>query len=81
VKGSNRHFSKIAFDALMYASSALNPEQRNTLLAHPQAVQNAVEAMYRTKSSIFGGRKTNTADAHRRNQAALEALTSALDAV
>ena len=31
VKGSNRHFSKIAYDALMYASSALNQEQRASL--------------------------------------------------
>ena len=37
VKGSKRHFSKIAFDALMYASSALEQQQRSALLRTPKS--------------------------------------------
>jgi hypothetical protein len=81
VKGSNRHFSKIAFDALMYASSALQVEQRVMLLRHPQALRAAIEAMYDKHAVFFGGRKTNTADAHRRNQHAIAALSTALGAI
>lgn len=80
VKGSNRHFSKIAYDALMYASSALKPDQRSTILSNPQAIRSAIDAMYSRHSAVFGGRKTNTADAHRRNQYAIEALSTALGA-
>lgn len=76
--GSNRHFSKIAFDALMYASSALSQEQRQLLLAAPSSVRAAVETMYRENKAIFGGRKTNTADANRRNEVALAAISNAL---
>jgi hypothetical protein len=78
VKGSNRHFSKIAFDALMYASSALGREQRAALLSHPQVTVSAIEAMYDQHGPVFGGRRTNTADAHRRNGFAIEALNTAL---
>jgi hypothetical protein len=81
VQGSNRHFSKIAFDALMYASSALNQEQRALLSSKREAVQSAIETMYNTHGTVFGGRKTNTADANRRNGFAIQALGSALDAI
>jgi hypothetical protein len=81
VKGSNRHFSKIAYDALMYASSALTSEQKTALLASPQAVRSAINTMYDRHAAIFGGRKTNTADAHRRNRHAIEALGLALGAI
>lgn len=80
VKGSKRHFSKIAFDALMYASSALEQPQRAALLADPQVVQLAIETMYTNHAVDFGGRKTNTADARRRNEYAIEALSTALGA-
>ena len=43
VKGSKRHFSKIAFDALMYASSALEQQQRSALLKNPKVVQTEIE--------------------------------------
>lgn len=81
VKGSKRHFSKIAYDALMYASSALDRGQRAALLSRPDAVRSAIGTMYDNYGAVFGGRKTNTADAHRRNQHAIAALTSALSAI
>jgi hypothetical protein len=81
VKGSHRHFSKIAYDALMYASSALNVEQRAALLGDPSIVRASVEAMYEKHGLVFGGRRTNTADANRRNVHAIAALTEALSAV
>lgn len=81
VKGSNRHFSQIAFDALMYASSALNQEQRGLLSDNPEAVRSAVEEMYDNNRAVFGGRRTNTGDAHRRNEAAINALSAALVSV
>jgi hypothetical protein len=81
VKRSNRHFSKIAFDALMYASSALDQDQRTLLSSHPGAVMSAIDTMYDSYGVVFGGRKTNTADANRRNQYAINALSSALDAI
>jgi hypothetical protein len=80
VKGSTRHFSKIAFDALMYASSALTQEQRTALSNDPGAVLAAVDSMYTEHGAVFGGRKTNTADANRRNTYAIEALSTALSA-
>lgn len=78
VRGSKRHFSKIAFDALMYASSALSQEQRELLAGHVEVVRSAISAMYDRHAATFGGRKTNTADAHRRNRFALDALSAAL---
>jgi len=81
VKGSNRHFSKIAYDALMYASSALNQEQRASLLGNPEVVRSAIEAMYDSYAAVFGGRRTNTADARRRNKYAIDALGAALGAI
>ncbi|GAA1788580.1 DUF262 domain-containing protein [Actinomadura chokoriensis] len=81
VKGSNRHFSKIAYDALMYASSALTQEQRASLLNNPRVVQSAIDAMYDEHAATFGGRRTNTADAHRRNRYSLDALGAALNAI
>ena len=81
VKGSNRHFSKIAYDALMYASSALSQDQMATLLSSPLHVRSKIDAMYVNHGSVFSGRSTNTVDAHRRNQYALEALNAALDAI
>jgi hypothetical protein len=81
VKGSNRHFSKIAYDALMYAGSALTREQRDMLSGNPEVVQAAVDAMYSDHGAVFGGRKTNTADAQRRNSFAIEALSAALSAI
>ncbi|MGW4717815.1 DUF262 domain-containing protein [Nocardia sp. NPDC004260] len=81
VKGSNRHFSKIAYDALMYASSALDREQKATLLSSPQAVRSAIATMYENHGAFFGGRRTNIADAHRRNDFAIEALRSALTTI
>jgi hypothetical protein len=78
VKGSNRHFSKIAFDALMYASSALTADERQMLIQYPEAVKSAVEDMYGLHGMEFGGRKTNSADARRRNAHALEALGAAV---
>ena len=80
IKGSNRHFSKIACDALMYASSALNQEQRTLLLNNREAVQSAIETMYNDHNLVFGGRRTNTNDATRRNEYAIDALGRALDA-
>ncbi|HEY7225505.1 MAG TPA: DUF262 domain-containing protein [Micromonosporaceae bacterium] len=81
VKGSNRHFSKIAYDALMYASSALNDDQIAALLGRPEVVKFSINAMYDASAGIFGGRRTNSADANRRNVHAIEALTSALGAI
>lgn len=81
VKGSNRHFSQIAFDALMYASSALNQEQRELLSINREAVQSAIDEMYDNNRAVFGGRRTNTGDAHRRNEYAINALGTALDAI
>ena len=81
VLGSNRHFSKIAYDALMHASSALDRVQRATLLGNPLAVRAAINSMYTEHGEAFGGRKTNTADAHRRNKYAIEALSAALGAI
>lgn len=81
VQGSKRHFSKIAYDALMYASSALQPEQRSALLDNPQVVRSAIEDMYRNHVAVFRGRRTNTADAHQRNGYAIEALGAALSAI
>jgi len=81
VKGSRRHFSKISFDALMYASSALDSNQRQVLLSRPDTVRSVLDVMYTQERLVFGGRKTNTSDAHRRNRAALKALTTALAAV
>lgn len=81
IKGSRRHFSKIAFDALMYASSALDSGQRQALLSQPDVVRSALDAMYTQEHSVFGGRKTNTSDAHRRNRATLKALATALSAL
>lgn len=78
VRGSKRHFSKIAFDALMYASSALSQEQRELLTSNVEVVRSAISAMYDRQAAAFGGRKTNTADAHRRNKFALDALSAAL---
>ena len=77
----SRHFSKISYDALMYASSALTDEQRANLLANADTLNSAIDAMYVEHSDVFGGRKTNTADAHRRNVCALAALTSALSQI
>lgn len=76
--GSTRHFSKISFDALMYASSALSDEQRAALLAAPDVVNSAVAEMYVAHADAFGGRKTNAADANHRNEYALAALSTAL---
>jgi hypothetical protein len=81
VKGSNRHFSKIAYDALMYASSALSTEQRTELLAQPSRVKAALDVMYDEHADVFGGRRTNAADARRRNEQAFEALNGALNQV
>ena len=81
VKGSNRHFSKIAFDALMYASSALTSAQMESLLENADAVRSAIQRMYSEHGISFGGRKTNTVDAHRRNQYAMEALSAALGTI
>ena len=81
VKGSNRHFSKIAYDALMYASSALSADQRTELLERPEIVNAAVESMYDQFSDVFSGRRTNAADARKRNECALEALSSALSQI
>ncbi|AFC53134.1 MULTISPECIES: GmrSD restriction endonuclease domain-containing protein [Mycobacterium avium complex (MAC)] len=78
VKNSNRHFSKIAYDALMYASSALSGEQRAALLTQPTIVKAAVDLMYDQHSEVFGGRRTNAADARNRNDHAYEALNAAL---
>lgn len=81
VKGSHRHFSKIAYDALMYASSALNQEQMASLSRSPEVVRSAIDTMYGNYASAFGGRKTNTADANRRNKYAIDALSTALGAI
>lgn len=81
VKGSNRHFSKIAYDALMYASSALSTEQRAELLTQPSRVKAAVDVMYDEHSDVFGGRRTNAADARKRNERAYEALSAALNLI
>lgn len=81
VKGSNRHFSKIAYDALMYASSALNQEQRALLSGNREVVRSAIETMYNSHATVFGGRRTNTSDANRRNEYAISALGTALDAI
>jgi hypothetical protein len=81
VKGSNRHFSKIAYDALMYASSALSAEQRAALLTQPSRVEAAVDSMYDQHSDVFGGRRTNAADARKRNDRAYEALQAALNQI
>lgn len=81
VKGSHRHFSKIAYDALMYASSALSGEQRAVLLNHPALVKGAVDSMYEQHSDVFSGRKTNAADARKRNDRAYKALSTALDQI
>jgi hypothetical protein len=80
-KGSNRHFSKIAYDALMYASSSLNQEQRVLLSSNREVVRSAIETMYNSHATVFGGRRTNTADANRRNEYAISALGTALDAI
>lgn len=80
VPGSMRRFSKIAFDALMYASSALSAEQRNRLVAAPDTVREALRQMY-SSTDVFGGRKTNAVDARKRNEAALDALSQALVAI
>ncbi|MEV0672587.1 DUF262 domain-containing protein [Mycobacterium sp. NPDC050441] len=74
----SRHFSKIAYDALMYSSSALTPEQREILMKHPDVLNRSINEMYEKNSDAFGGRKTNASDAHRRNLYAFEALQSAL---
>lgn len=81
VKGSNRHFSKIAYDALMYASSALSPEEREALLTQPSVVQAAIDSMYDQHTEVFGGRKTNAVDARNRNDRAYEALRAALSQI
>lgn len=81
VKSSNRHFSKIAYDALMYASSALSAEQRDVLLSQPALVKAAVDRMYDQHLDVFGGRRTNAADARKRNEAAYEALGAALKSI
>lgn len=81
VKGSNRHFSKIAYDALMYASSALSIEQRAALLTQPALVKAAIDSMYDKHSDVFGGRRTNAADARKRNDAAYQALGAALKSI
>lgn len=81
VKGSNRHFSKIAYDALMYASSALTQEQRALLSGNAEIVRSEIDAMYVSHVVTFGGRKTNTADARRRNSYAIDALCAALNAI
>ncbi|SBS79348.1 conserved hypothetical protein [uncultured Mycobacterium sp.] len=81
VKGNNRHFSKIAFDALMFASSRLTQEQRAALSEDPEAVRNTIEEMYGEHGVEFGGRKTNIADVRRRNKLAINALGSALTMV
>jgi hypothetical protein len=78
VKGSPRHFSKIAYDALMYASSALSRQEKEILVGRPQIVRDAIDSMYQQQNAAFGGRKTNTVDAHRRNSYALDALAKAL---
>src|SRR6185437_7686528 len=81
VKGSNRHFSKIAYDALMYASSALTTEQRALLSSNPGIVRSEIDAMYNGNAAVFGGRRTNTTDANRRNDCAIKALSSALSVI
>ena len=81
VKGSHRHFSKIAYDALMYASSALTSEQRTSLSGNPEIVRSEIDAMYSSNAAVFGGRKTNTTDANRRNECVIRALGSALGAI
>lgn len=78
VPHGKRNFSKISYDALMYASSALSNGERESLLAQPGIVNSAIREMYEAHGEIFGGRKTNTADANRRNECALGALTTAL---
>jgi hypothetical protein len=81
VKGSTRHFSKIAYDALMYASSALTREHRSALVKNPEVVRSAIDTMYDKHGAVFEGRRTNAADAHRRNGFAIEALGAALNTV
>jgi hypothetical protein len=81
VSGSPRHFSKIAYDALMYASSALTAEQRVALMHNTEVVRLKIDEMYRDHGATFGGRKTNTADARRRNEYAIAALGKALGAI
>lgn len=78
VEGSNRSFSKIAFDALMYASSTLSKEQRDTLGAKKEDVSAEISKMYSGNGAVFGGRKTNKADATKRNKAVLKALSNVL---
>lgn len=75
---SNRQFSKIAFDALMYASSALTEAQKELLLSNQESVRLALTDMYSKHGVDFGGRKTNTSDARRRNKHAMDALNAAL---
>lgn len=78
---SKRHFSKIAYDALMYAACALSDEQRARLARSPQVVSAAISEMYETHTDVFSGRRTNAADARLRNRCALAALNSALESV
>lgn len=78
VKGNNRHFSKIAFDALMYASSSLGDGQRELLLRKPEVVRDAIAEMYDQHGIEFSGRKTNIADVRKRNELALNSLSAAL---
>jgi hypothetical protein len=62
----------------MYASSALSVEQRAALLTQPSLLKAAVDSMYGNHSDIFGGRRTNAADARKRNDRADQALSAAL---
>ncbi|WP_344831731.1 DUF262 domain-containing protein [Actinocorallia longicatena] len=81
VQGSSRHFSKIAYDALMYASSALDREARQLLASNAGLVRQAISEMYESHAQDFAGRKTNTANARRRNDYAIAALGAALASI
>ncbi|SCB75196.1 Protein of unknown function DUF262 [Rhodococcus qingshengii] len=76
---SRRHFSKVAYDALMYASSAISDQQRSLLLEDPSTLHETVRRMFVDHAEVFGGRKTNAVDARSRNTHALEALAEALE--
>ncbi|WHU49868.1 DUF262 domain-containing protein [Gordonia sp. L191] len=78
VPNSNRHFSKIAYDALMYASSTLSEDQRASLLRSPERLRAAIAEMHSAHKLAFGGRQTNTNQARDRNRIAVETLRSTL---
>ena len=73
-----RSFSKIGYDSFMWAASELGQSDRATLLGKVPEVKAALAAMFAAHADDFSGRKTNNADAKRRNEIVVSTLRNVI---